>query len=310
MTARKYLLVFALAGTIASCVSSVSGQDLAKEYYNLGNAYFAIKRYKDAIEFYQKSLDYDAGAAKASFNMANSYIALGNPDKALEILQALLAKDPRNTELHVLSAYAQHVKGKDDDAVANYLNVLEIQPEDRDTLFNLGVIYRAKKEYDKAEGYLRKLLKVSVDDPKALFALGSLLLEEGKAEDATGFINQYLEVKPEDTAAYLVLANAYSALKQYLKALDSYEKAIALDKTLKDAWFYRADILLNKAQDPDKGATSLEQALDLGFNNMTAITALVQGVVAGPLHDDEKNRVYVLLKKKNLMPNVDTTGKK
>jgi tetratricopeptide (TPR) repeat protein len=309
MNASKFITIAILALFAVSCVTSVSGKDLAKEYYNLGNAYFAIKRYKDAIEFYQKSLAYDEGAAKASFNMASSYIALGNPDKAIEILQSLLAQDPRNTALYGLIAYAQHVKGDDDGATANYLKVLELQPEERDALYNLGIIYWKKKEFGKAEGYLRILLKASGDDAKALFGLGSLLLDEGKAEDAVGFFNQYLEVKPEDTAAYLAVARAYTALKQYLKALESYEKAIALDASLKDAWFYRADILLNKAEDPDKGATSLEQALGLGFNNMTAITDLVKAVAAGRLLDNEKNRVYVLLKKKNLMPNIET-GKK
>ena len=310
MTARIALLVFAAAFAASSCVSSVSGQDLAKEYYNLGNAYFAIKRYKDAIEFYQKSLDYEAGAAKASFNMATSYIALGNNDKAVAILTALLAKDPRNTELYSLMAYAMHVQGKDDEAVADYQKILEIQPEDRDALYNLGIIAWRKKDFDKAEGYFRSLLKVSPADPKALFGLGSILLDQGKAQDAVGFLNQYLETKPEDTSAYLVLAGAYTALKQYLKALDTYEKAIALDKTLKDAWFNRAYLLLTKAQDPDRGTVSLEQALDLGFNDMTAITNLVKEVAAGPLLDNEKNSVYVILKKKNMMPNVDTGGKK
>ena len=146
-------------------------------------------------------------------------------------------------------------------------------------------------------------------ETKVLYGLGSLLLEMGKQEESVKFLNQYLEVKPEDVAAYLTLADAYTALKQYLRALETYEKAIAVDSSQKNAWFRRAFLLLTKALDPDRGATSLEQALYLGFNNMAEIITLVKEVKASELLEHEKNRIYVLLKQKNLMPNIETEKK-
>ncbi len=304
MKFRQSILVVLAALILGSCVTSVSGKDLAKEYYNLGNAYFGIKKYKEAIEFYQKTLEFDEYASKASFNMAYSHIALGNADEALKILTTLLERDPRNTALFGLIAYAQHLKGDDDSAIVSYQNIIAIQPDDKDALYNLGIIYWKKKAYDKAESYFLSLVKAGTGDAQVLNSLGTMFLEEQKPKEAAGFLNQYLEVKPEDVTAYLTLAKAYTDLKQYLKALETYEKAIAVDSSQKAVWFHRADILLTKAQDPDKGVTSLEQALFLGFNNMADIITLVQNVKASPLLEHEKNKVYVLLKQKNLMPNV------
>ncbi len=303
MIKRCLFLVLAIL-VLGACVTSVSGKELAREYYNLGNAYFQIKKYKEAIEFYQRSLDFDEYATKASFNMAYAYVALGNPDRATEIANGLLAKDPRNTSLLELIAYAYHVKGNDDEAIAHYLKILELQPDDKEANYNLAVIHWKKKEYDKAETYFRSLLKTSTGDPKALYGLGAMLLEKGSQKEAVGFLNQYLELKPEDVSAYMELAQAYTGLQQYLKALDTYEKAIAVDSSAKNAWFRRAELLLTKALDPDKGTTSLEQALYLGFNSMADIITLVQSVRSGPLLDHEKNKVYVVLKQRKLMPNL------
>ncbi|MBN1115077.1 MAG: tetratricopeptide repeat protein, partial [Oligoflexia bacterium] len=198
--------------------------------------------------------------------------------------------------------YARHAQDRDDEAILVYQQILTIQPEDRDTHYNLGVIFWKKEDFIRAEEYFKALLTRDPDDAEAILSYATLLARQKKHAEAINYFNQYLEIMPQKTAAYLLLADCYTALEQYLKALDVYEKVLILDARLKDAWYRRAEILLTKAEDPDKGYTSLEQALDLGFNDRAALADLVKRVDESNMLDYEKTRITALLKKKNLAP--------
>ena len=41
---------------IGSCETVVTGKELAQEYYNLGNAYYEVEKYEDAVFFYNKAI--------------------------------------------------------------------------------------------------------------------------------------------------------------------------------------------------------------------------------------------------------------
>lgn len=287
---------------LVSCVHMVSGKDLAAEYYNLANGYLVLKRYAEAIQFYERSLQLDPEQAKSTYNLALAYLESGKAARACELIEGLLQKDSNNTGLMAFLAYARYLEGKDDEAISLYKKILEVQSEDRTALYNLALVYWKKKDLISARLWLDRLLKRNPSDAEALFAYGSLLSEEAKQSEAVEYFKQYLQLKPQAEAGYLALARAYIGLEQYLKALDVLEKVLVLNPKLTEAWFLQAQILLTKAEDPDRGYTSLEQAVELGFNDKNALAQLVEKVNASRFLDYEKNRIAVFLKKKNLLP--------
>lgn len=104
------VLVVALS---VGCASSVSRADIAREYYNLANAYQELERYGEAAEFYRRALEWagregipqDAGDAISAagevpntpvglqrdirYNLALAYARAGEPEKAIPILEAM-----------------------------------------------------------------------------------------------------------------------------------------------------------------------------------------------------------------------------
>ena len=279
------------------CETVITGKELAQEYYNLGNAYYDIGKYEDAVFFYNKAIELDDTLFSAQFNLAYSHVKLMNYEKSISILTAILTEDPNNVDMLQLLGYAYHLHGDEELALAAYDKILAIAPEHKDALNNRAVIYWKLKKYDEAEAAFRMLLKTNPADFEALYNLGDLLFEMKRYEDAAFFIEQYIEAKPEDTKAYLKIASVYMALEKYYKVLDAYEGALTVDKELKEAWFYKAALLLTKVQDPDKGLTYLAQALELGYNDKNEIRKLVNDPTLL-----EKDNVYKLLREKGFEP--------
>ncbi|MBN1798025.1 MAG: tetratricopeptide repeat protein [Spirochaetales bacterium] len=282
---------------LCGCETVVTGKELAQEYYNLGNAYYDIEKYEDAVFFYNKAIELDNTLFSAQFNLAFSYVKLGDSEKAITILNVILEKDPHNVDTLKLLGYACHMLGDEEQALVAYDNILAIAPEHKDALNNKAVIYWKLKKYEEAEAAFRMLLKTNPADFEALYNLGDLLFEMKKYEDAAFFIEQCIEAKPEDTKAYLKLASVYMALEKYYKVLDAYEGALAVDKKLKEAWFFKAALLLTKVQDPDKGLTYLAQALELGYNDKNEIRKLLSDPALL-----EKDDVYKLFREKGFEP--------
>jgi tetratricopeptide (TPR) repeat protein len=282
---------------LIGCETVISGKELAQEYYNLGNAYYEIGEYEDAVFFYNKAIELDETLFSAQFNLAYSYVNLGNNEKAINILTSILAEDPNNVDMLKLLGYAYHLHGDEEQALAAYDKILAIAPEHKDALNNKAIIYWKLKKYDEAEKALRMLLKTSPSDLDALFNLGDLLFEMKKYDDAAYFIEQYIEAKPDDTKAYLKIAAVYTALEKYYKVIDAYEGALAVDKKLKEAWFYKAALLLTIVQDPEKGLIALAEALELGYNDKAEMSKLVNDPALL-----EKERVYTLLREKGFEP--------
>ena len=61
------------------------------------------------------------------------------------------------------------------------------------------------------------------------FALAQVYIKLGKADDAQTEINKALKISPEDQNYMEALANIYIAKKEFLSAIDVYEKIISLD---------------------------------------------------------------------------------
>jgi tetratricopeptide (TPR) repeat protein len=281
---------------LVSCVTGVTPKDLAVDYYNLGNAYFNIQKYEEAIIFYERAIELDQELLKAQFNLAHSLIKTNQISEALERLILLQEKDPDNLSIKELIAYCHHLLGDDEKALEIYSDILNISPGNIHALYNKAIILWKMEDFDEAEEYFRQVLQFMPDDTDTLFSLGQLLFEIEKKEEAIEYIEQYLQLKPEDIKASKLLATVYTQLEKYYKVLEIYDEIITIDDTQAEVWFEKARILLTKIEDPEKGLTSLQQAIDLEFNDKEKTKQLLEDPDLL-----EKETVEELLKENNLL---------
>lgn len=90
--------------------------------YNLGNVYSAMKDYKQAIEVYEKSIEYDSLNAMTWKNVGSVYHELAKYDKEIECIDKALEIEPELIEAIVCKAITVGYNFKDDETAVVLLN--------------------------------------------------------------------------------------------------------------------------------------------------------------------------------------------
>ena len=293
--ARAALLCAAVL--LAGCVTSESGKQIALDYYNIGNAFFDLGQYDKAVQYYQNALRADPGMVKADYNLALTLVRMKRSAEAVTVLQKLLAADEKNTTLLAALGWADHELAKDGEALAQYDKVLALSPADQNALYDSGIILWKLKRKDEALERFRKVLALTPDDTDALYAAGSILLSNDDPQGSADMLSRYVEKKPDDVDAWYMIAAGAERMQKYSRALDAYDKIIALDARQANAWFGEARLLLTVVEDPQKGLDDLSKALSSGFKDKEAVKALL----ASP-QLLEKDKVEAALTEHDMLP--------
>jgi len=302
MLPAALLLVFC-ALTLGGCVTARRDRDVASEYYDLGNAYVELGKYDKAITEFQAALKIDPGFVKADYNLALAYAHAKRTNDAIAALKRLLAADHQNTQLLSALGWAYHLAGLEENALSQYSTVISLSPADLNALYNTGIILWKLKRPHEAMDKLNALLARAPDDTDALYAAGSLLLSLDDAAASGDMMSRYLEKKPGDTQGWYLLAAGAERQKKYARALEAYDKIIAIDPAQGDAWFGETRLLLTVVEDPQKGLDALEKALGAGFKDTKAVKALLDST--GLL---ERDKVEAALKDHGLLPDQAQSG--
>ena len=97
-------------------------------------------------------------------------------------------------------------------------------------MINLAHIYTNKKDFDKSKELLNKALDGEPNSKLAKIHLASLSLYDGKVDKALKDLSALEEEKIEDVSVFINLGNAHLGSGQYVKAMQSYKKALDLGK--------------------------------------------------------------------------------
>jgi predicted Zn-dependent protease len=241
-------------------------------------------------------LGLDPAFVKADYNLALAYARAKRPGDAESVLKRLLARDPQNTQLLSALGWVYHLSGKEEEALAQYTSVLSLSPADVNALYNSGIILWKLNRLHEAMDQFTALLSRSPDDTDALFAAGSLLLSMDDPAASGDMLSRYLAKKPADTEAWYLVAAGAERQKKYGRAIEAYEKIVAIDAAQGDAWFGETRLLLTVVEDPQRGLDALGKALAAGFSDKEAAKALLASTSLL-----ERDNVEAALKAANLV---------
>lgn len=260
---------------LLGCLTPTIKRDLAREYYNIGNTYFSMNKYAQAVESYQKALTYDPDLVEGSFNLARVYFALGRYDEGLEILHRLQLEKGENIILLQTIAYGLAKSGKREEAIQYYTHVLSLTEGNTHSLYNLGLLYYEMEQYDHAYTYLSRVYEIDKQDPDTLKILGLIEVRRERFSEALQYFFPYLTQRPEDLEIGLTVYRILSDQKRYGEALKILETLLEKKKEEPRLWFEKAFILLTKAEEKQAGLDALSKALTLGFKDVQKFRMLL-----------------------------------
>ena len=242
---------------------------MAKDYYNLGNAYFELEQFDKAVEYYDRALELDPSINQAVFNLARTKIETGDFRRAMKLLNRLSESDRENIMVLEMVGYTYYRMDSFSSAVEVYNHILDINPHNKKALFNISVLEVELERYDLARSHLLRLQELD-DQPEYRRLLGDISMQEG---DVEGAISLYESLVLEEKASREV----YAALKELYLQMENYSDVLAvfdeLARTAGDGeergilFFERARIEFLYLEDMVSAQEHLIEALDAGFGS-------------------------------------------
>ncbi|MDX1350474.1 MAG: tetratricopeptide repeat protein [Putridiphycobacter sp.] len=213
---------------------------LADAYLRIGDSYFKTAQDDEAIAYYQKAVDQNAGQVDyAKFQMGKSLGFKQNYDQKAKIMLDLVQNNPSSTFAvpalyEVAESYRLMDDAHNDKAIQYYNQLIKDYPKHnlvKDAIFQIGILDFKNKRYKQAETRFLTILRNYNDEMKQKEALAGL-------KDVYSALSQ-----PEK---YIALANQYN---------------ITLDDTEKDDLFFNSAYDLYQDENWSQAITSFKTYL-------------------------------------------------
>jgi tetratricopeptide (TPR) repeat protein len=279
----------------------------------MAQAYIATGDYRLAYNYASKAIEIDINDRKAQTVYAETLLGLQGVDVAIDYLLKLIAgyplvidyrlalgelyeKDERMDEAEEAFrqivriqekpklAYIQLAKvlkteGKLNEALEFLLKAAVLDPADASPLFQAGLIYLETRRGTEAMAQFQRVLRTNKLFPLVHYHMGRTALLMNNPDQALDEALQEKAINPNLSDAYLLAAEAHSALKQYSLCATEYQKAIKLRPQsspvyVKLAQCYRKSGNVDVASDMLAHAASREPGLAEIYKEQGAIFEL------------------------------------
>ncbi|MFP4511105.1 MAG: tetratricopeptide repeat protein [Spirochaetota bacterium] len=274
---------------LVSCATGMTREQLAAEYFNIGNGFLELERPDEASEYFVRALDLDPSLRAAEFNLARAYADAGRYTDAREVLELLLDVDPENTLVLRSYGFVMYRLGYPEEAVESFEAVIDANPADADSWFNLSLLARERGDMDEAYRTIRRArdLEPSADDILVEYALIAHDRDDPEARD---LLDEAYEVAPEDTRVLSAFSERSFETGEFAQARDLSDELVSREPEVGAHHFLQARISFVGIEDSERAVVSLRQALERDFRDEAAIATLLD-----ELETDDRELVEALL---------------
>jgi len=265
--------------TLAQAVKSVPPSE--RLYLSIGELRFRQERYKLAVEQFDKALELQPENVEALFMKGRALLRMDKEhvEQGKAVLDQVEKKDAKYPGLALeLGLYYQKTE-QIEKALERYKAALEASPDDVD--IELQVARAMVEARDKtAEERLRKVLEkcpksaspdVCISETKHF--LGRALLQKGSYADAERYLKEAVDKADSNAQYHLYHAWALVELTRLPEADIEITRVLELDKSLGNAYWLKAEILL-KSQDNAGAIRESQKALTMNPNRWEAYATM------------------------------------
>ena len=232
--------------------------------------------YRDEITFFNHVISHNPTARNAHLNLGKALFESGRREEGLAAIRTELKLRPDFFKAHYSAGLMFMHLGRLDESEKHLRRALELNPNNRDVQYSAGLTLSMLERPGEAEHHYRRALQIDPHHFLAHAGLGGALLHLGRLDESERHLRRALELNPRYPAAILNLAALQLRQKGYEEALALYRSAVEIASDNAEAWsgmgaalyfLGRADEAL---QSLDR-ALALDPTLELARNNREAI---------------------------------------
>ena len=240
-----------IAGAAALCDKALKiWEDILETFVFCGAVYEKTERYYDAIKLLERYIrEYDGRDKKAYRLLGACFRKTKRPAQAVNMYLSAYYLDKTDNNILLELALARIEAGDLNIAEENLKSLLKSMPKEPAVYIGLADLYIRKKDLNSAFKILKKGEIETSQNPQIISLLNSvsviIALNESKEffikKDYTKALNALLEVESvalNDTRILMEKAKIYLAMNDKKSAFESFKKAVEIDPSLGEAWYF------------------------------------------------------------------------
>jgi tetratricopeptide (TPR) repeat protein len=162
---------------------------------------------KEAVSFYEQSVEKNPYNSYAWNNLAIAYFETGNNDKAVQVCKRSIENKSKNTMAYSILGDLYRQMGRLEDAKDCIAVTTKLEPKVALHWINLGDIYFVQHRDKEALRAYLKASRLSQDDPEVWKRLGKVYLNSKRTKEARKAFNNALALSPDDMEIATLLEN-------------------------------------------------------------------------------------------------------
>ena len=171
----------------------------------------------------------------AMTDLARYYMNVGRPDLALQLTHRLISLGTKSAQVYYLDGVGLEQVGHLDEAVVSLVKASDLDPTNEQVLFTLTDVYLRSDRAQDAERVAKRAAAFNTSDKRAFLNYGVVLVQERKFDQARVQFEAAAKLDPKDAAPVVLEARSYEGQNANDLALQSFNRAIAVDAKSFDA---------------------------------------------------------------------------
>ena len=254
----------------------------------VSDSLYAMGEYAGAIN---KLQEIDSQTEKTYLKLAKNYAANRQPEIALENYKKVLSKNPDRVLTAVDYGELLVKTGKLNSADSLFKILAEKYPKNANFKFQQGLIKERLKD-STALGYFMHTMILDTTHQGALYKLAKDKLRNRQYTMAEHYSKQGLRANANNASLLSILAQTYSSLKLYKKAIPHYEKLIELGEDT-EFIYNKLGFAYYRLGDYKKAVKMYKQALN--FEDRNSATHYTLGKLYALIGDLDKSETHLLM---------------
>lgn len=236
-----------------------------REQYQIERLEGSLQRdIRKTIDASKRWLEHNPEDAEANFNLGDIFFSLQNYEEAIQYYRATTNIDPGFKPAYNMIGYCYARKGDIPNAIATMKQYQKLAPKEPNPYDSMGEIYYSQGDYRRAEKQFKKALKLNDSFAPSWLSLGAAFLDQGQFDAATQAYRQFLD-KAKDprsrSAGLFDLGTTQWRLGEKARAIASLQEIVGTQVNS-----YRAITWVNElyleAKDSVAARTSLQENYD------------------------------------------------
>jgi tetratricopeptide (TPR) repeat protein/MFS family permease len=202
------------------------------------------RKLEAAITSYERALEINPGLMNVYVTVAGAYEQLGRIDEAIATFENAAISNPKSADPYIGLAELYQRNNSPEAAVEAYRQAIALKPNDVNYRLTLASLLESLGRLNEALTEVQEAARLKPEDPSLRQNLAFMYERLQMYPEALAEAQVAAQLAPNDTTPQLLVGDISRVLDDLPTAAGAYERALAIDPNLENAWNVHLNLAL------------------------------------------------------------------